>query len=152
MTPFTPGTSPLSSLQFLNHSTNSPHYNHLSAHFHSPLSCKSKRAEALTCLRLSSKTYRAWCKTVTLCWKNKLLFYLFTCCLLVQTFLDSALLVSHLPKCLTQRRYLWRFLNEFKILLTSQTICFRRNREHPALMLDEPDCPKNKKWLTHKSC
>lgn len=58
---------------------------------------------------------------------------------------ENTSLVSHLPKCLAQERHLVELLNEFKTLLTGQTLNFRRNRRAFWKMLYKPYCPKKQK-------
>ena len=65
---------------------------------------------------------------------------------------ENARLISHLPKCLAQERYLVEFLNEFKTLLTGQTLNFRRNRRAFWKMLYKPYCPKKSKKMKNLEC
>ena len=60
---------------------------------------------------------------------------------------ENASLISHLPKCLAQERHLVEFLNEFKTLLTGQTLNFRRNRRAFWKMLYKSYCPKKSKKM-----
>lgn len=57
----TPGTSSLSSLQFLSHSTNDSTLHHLSAHLHLPWNSRSKMVELLSVmLKVVPQNLKGW--------------------------------------------------------------------------------------------